>query len=351
MSDVFSDEYWQNEFAVTQADMDRLTTFITEVGQAQDLTVLVKRVIRGRILYGPDMSAPTQGVVATKLDAAAVKLWDPAGSWHIGDHAIFAKQIKQTDGQWLWDALVGEVRQVEETLVRIFFPLLADMKPFARADKGSKQAKTWSATVKKIVEDKKRLHEAQDWQDIILLEHGERIVPLLLNALQGESRFVRLSGRWFLRYLAQGLTPEQIEQVAWHLLVAARHPPLPIYSKPSPCPRMIHSVRPLPDPAGSSQPVPDAQPRPRTCLATSWPTPGSFTPRFPAYEPVSYTILCRPGIQVDSPYGESPTSIYCIEIYFFICYRHWRLLLTTWRLKRKDKHIGRIIRRSQITPA
>src|SRR5690606_36605084 len=98
------------------------------------------------------------------------------------------------------------------------------MTAFERAGKGSKSAQDWSAKVKQIVDDKRRILEAQDWQDIILLEHGERIVILMLDSLQDDNRFMRLSGRWSLRNLAQGFTPEQIEQIAWHLLVATAPP-------------------------------------------------------------------------------------------------------------------------------
>ena len=38
MTDVYSDRYWQTEFAVTQADMDRLESYIVETGTAYDST-------------------------------------------------------------------------------------------------------------------------------------------------------------------------------------------------------------------------------------------------------------------------------------------------------------------------
>jgi hypothetical protein len=51
MTDIYSDHYWETEFAVTQADMDRLESYIAETGQAHDLANLARRIIRGRLRY------------------------------------------------------------------------------------------------------------------------------------------------------------------------------------------------------------------------------------------------------------------------------------------------------------
>ncbi|MDY6875932.1 MAG: hypothetical protein SWK90_07000, partial [Chloroflexota bacterium] len=49
----FSDRYWIEEFQVTRADLDRIAAHIRETG-------LARRLVRGRLRYGPETSAPAQ---------------------------------------------------------------------------------------------------------------------------------------------------------------------------------------------------------------------------------------------------------------------------------------------------
>lgn len=297
MSDVFSDEYWQNEFAVTQADMDRLATFITEAGRAQDLTVLVKRVIRGRLRHG----SVAEEILTVESSPAgpSVRLWDPAAAWTQGDLAIFPQQNSLTRQ---WSALIGEITSVKETEVSIFLPSTQKRTGFILAESGSVKAQNWHKKVQEIVAEKRLAQQAEEQGELILLTYGERVASQLLEHLREDERFVRLSGRWFLRDLAQGLTPEQIEQVAWHLLVAAASPTttdlLTTLALSQNDPVLFGLYLALRDHPNLFQML---NPGPEPAWQLVGPPPGSFTPRFPAYDPVSYTILCRPGIQADAP--------------------------------------------------
>ena len=78
MTDPFSDHYWIEEFQVTKADLDRITAHIRETSRAHDLTTLARRVVRGRLRYGPETSTPALAGWAKDL---SVRLWDPAGEW------------------------------------------------------------------------------------------------------------------------------------------------------------------------------------------------------------------------------------------------------------------------------
>jgi hypothetical protein len=71
MADVYSDHYWQSEFNITEADLNRLGSFIKDANQAQDLTTLVKRVIRGRLRYGREVSPAAIGIRTTFTNFAS----------------------------------------------------------------------------------------------------------------------------------------------------------------------------------------------------------------------------------------------------------------------------------------
>jgi hypothetical protein len=292
MSDPFSDRYWLEEFQVTQADLDRISDHIRETGQAHDLTALARRVVRGRLRYGPEVSAPVQSTEA----GPSVRLWDPAGEWQPGDHTII----------WTWshkarrsEAMIGEITDVDSTFAHIVVDdRQRPMRTFRRAEAGSPEAIRWHQVVRKAVEDLRR-ESGQDAQiGAIILEHGERVASQLKDALRADKRFVRLAGRWFLRELAVSPTEEQLTALAWAMVGQV---------EPQPTEALVPLVQP-PLATGDSglfglylairersALFENADPgqRPRWALAGL--PPGACTPRYAAYDPETYEVLCLPG--------------------------------------------------------
>ena len=242
MSDVFSDAYWTDEFEVTLADLDRLANYIRETGRAHDLTTLAHRVVRGRLRYGSETSAAAR---ATWSKDPSVKLWDPAAQWKVGDRVVVARRVR-TGQKDRFEARVGEI--VGETVVQRegrtipAFVLALDGEPepakYELASPGSEEAEKWYRTVQMVVESQRASVEPEEQAHGILLKHGERIVSQLLEALQGDPRFLELEGRWFLRDLLVPLSEDQyaglyqallgrVEPLLTEALLPQLSPPLP----------------------------------------------------------------------------------------------------------------------------
>ena len=116
MSDVYSDHYWQSKFTVTQADMDRLEARIAKTGKAHELDAMTKRIIRGRLRHGAEISPAARGVQAALADHS-VRLWDPAGKWEVGDHVViwtwsFARRANEVKIGVDRDSIVALVREM-----------------------------------------------------------------------------------------------------------------------------------------------------------------------------------------------------------------------------------------------
>ena len=295
MADVYTDTYWTDEFQVTTADLDRIAAYIRETGLAHDLTELAKRVVRGRLRFGPESSAPAQTAWA---EDPSVRLWDPAGTWEVGDHVIVAVGFPEGDRR-RYEPFVGEVVAFEPQQVKVQIDALGEARAYStQARYSSDDLHKWRRFVEDLVEARRTGPDVKARVEFVILKHGERVVSQLLDALRADERFVRLAGRWFLRELATLSTEEQLTALAWAMV------PL---EDPQPTDALVPLVEPL-MPSGdpglfglylAMRKKPDlfrnVDPgqRPRWVLAG--PPPGSCIPSYAAYDPQTYEVLCRPG--------------------------------------------------------
>jgi len=295
VTDPFTDRYWIEEFQVTQADLERIAARIRETGQAHDLTALARRVVRGRLRHGPETSTPAQPAWA---EDPSVRLWDPAGEWEEGDHAIVAVHFREDDHKW-FEPFVGEITRVEAGKVRMQVDALGEPRSYStRARYSPDDLQKWRQLVEELVAARRGTKDVETQVEYVILEHGERVVSQLLDALRTDERFVRLAGRWFLRELAVSPTEEQLTALAWAMV------PL---EEPRPTAGLVPLVQPaltegdpnlfglylaMRDRSDLFENVEPGQ-RPRWILAG--PPPGAFTPQYPAYDPETYEILCLPS--------------------------------------------------------
>ncbi|RMD65814.1 hypothetical protein D6833_02355 [Candidatus Parcubacteria bacterium] len=295
MSDVLQDTYWMDEFRVTNADLERIAAYIRETGQAHDLTELAKRVVRGRLRFGPEHSTPAQLTLTTD---PSVRLWDPTKEWEVGDYVVVAVMSVE-GGRGRHKPYVGEVIEVGSETVRVQIDALGESRAYStRAKYSNDDLYKWREFVRRLVEDQAEPQNIGGQVDQVIWKHGERVISQLLDALRADNRFVRLAGRWFLRELALPPAEEQLTSLAWGMvnlddpqpienLVSLVQPPLA--EGDASLFGIYLAMRARPDLFANADPGQ----RPRWKLVG--PPPGSFTPRHPAYDPNTYEILCLPN--------------------------------------------------------
>jgi len=296
MSDVYSDTYWAEEFDVTTADLDRIARRMRESRSAYDLTELARRVVRGRLRHGPEQSP---AALPPWAEDPSVRLWDPAGKWEKGDRVLV----------WTWSyaerqqrVMVGEIVELTVSNAKVAVKDIRDPdRTFLLAPPGSENATRWYRTIEQAVNAMRQICQGEDRTDLVLLEHGERIVSRLLDALQADERFLTLEGRWFLRELLEPLSDVQIEGLfQWMLarsepastadLVPLVDPPLPggdvglfslyaaLLDRPERFANVGTPTRPL------WQAVRPPPPPPERAVAAYY-----------AYDPETFEILVQPG--------------------------------------------------------
>lgn len=289
MDAPFSDLYWDEEFQVTEADLDRIADHIQETKQAYELTALARRLVRGRLRDGPDRKSVP--VHPERVGDASVRLWDPAGEWKEGDHAYVCTWSRLRGDE----VKVGEVTSMDDQ--HVFIVVEDDLKKFCRAGPHSPNAVKWHQTVVRAIEELKRGTTESDRIEHTVLKHGERIMSPLLDALKADQRFIRLAGRWYLRQLAVSPTDKQLASLAWAMVTLEEG-------------KSTSDLVPLIQPSlaqgdsglfGLYQAMrgselfenEDPGKRPRWILVG--PPPGTCTARHAAYDPEGYDVLCLPG--------------------------------------------------------
>jgi hypothetical protein len=132
--------------------------------------------------------------------------------------------------------------------------------------------------------------------EYVILEHGEKVISQLVEALRGDERFLRLAGRWFLRELAASPTEVQLESLAWGMVpleeAKSTAELLPLVKPPvaEGDPGLFGLYLAMRESASFENADPGK--RPRWILAA--PPPGTCTPQHAAYDPESYEVLCIP---------------------------------------------------------
>lgn len=294
--------YWTQEFLVTQADIDRLVAFIDSSGQAQFLSTLAKRVIDGRLRYGHDQSTPVNQISDT---TTKVRLWDPAGEWQIGDRVI----VLLKPGERLV-AYIGVVQAVDWATdrVTVFIPEENYKQDYGLLYARAPTRQRVVANVQRAVAQQRGLLAGQTTDDNraetvekIMGESGERIVSLLLHALREDQRLTLLDDRYFPRSLTDSPSESQLHKLAWSLL--AQPDPLPTSDLLALIPNAsgdaalfgLHlALRQHPHWFKNTQ----SEERPLWKLAG--PPPGSFTPHHAVYDPDTCELLCVPGNEVSA---------------------------------------------------
>lgn len=194
MTDVFSEEYWSEQFNITQDDLQRITERLERESAPQDLKSIALRIVRGRLEHGHDLSP---AVLSELTGKSSVRLWDPAGDWQVGDVVLVARHSgNDQEGDPIHSAYLAEVMEIRDGLAFIKIENIG-VKKYSLARPGSQDAINWHKTVREVVEKKLQSDDLDQQAEGILLRYGERVFSRLADTLQSDSRLTELEGKWF----------------------------------------------------------------------------------------------------------------------------------------------------------
>jgi len=288
-------KYWEAEFSVSVADLDRICERIRRDKKTVDITTIAKHLVNGRIEYGYEESP---SVLKSWTGKESVRLWDPAGKWAIGDGVIVAKIIDLERDEY--GCFVGEVigfeKGITQGTVREHVCVQLDGWPnpvtYSKAAAGSPDALRWHEMVHEVVEQKYESKDIQKQVDGIILKYGNKIVSALRNAMESDKRFVSLEGNWYLDEILPQVPPEQIDQIHEKLVAGNSEPEsrdIDIKEKMA-----IHVAM-----AANPKKFINTGTKSRPKWEPAVPTPEEAIVNQYAFDPETYMIICQPGKQLN----------------------------------------------------
>ncbi len=202
----FYERYWVRIFGITQADVAHLVQAIRVLGEARDLTAMVKDVIQARLEQGPQVtSGPAPD---DQMPGRTVRHWDPGAMWSEGDRVIVPVASREHPDR-AYAPRVGEALRVGESYVVVKVDGVAAPQVYGLGIRtGTASGAAAEAEMATLAE---RTDMASQVDDVVW-RFGPCAVSQLLHALEADGRFVELEGRWFLRELAE--RPRETEMAA-----------------------------------------------------------------------------------------------------------------------------------------
>lgn len=207
--------YWEYEFDITMSDVERISALIKELNLPASIVVLARRIIRGRIRYGQDISP---SAITEWAGKRTVQLWDPAGKWSVGDGVVVVRNNDETDQ---YETYVGYITSLEPQLANI--EINHEEIAFMRAEPGSNKAQKWHALVREVVAQKIKSAEIDDQVTAVLAQFGDRIISRLVEVLEHDQRFIGFDNQWFLTELIDPLPISQVRSI-YKKLIELRKP-------------------------------------------------------------------------------------------------------------------------------
>lgn len=278
-------------------DLDRVARRIQRTQEAYDLTALGRRLVRGRLRYGPEKG---QSLATEEVPEHRIRVWDPAAAWHEGDHALFGVPAMR-DGARLLVPVVGRLGKIHGQGVTVRLDGGGETRIYGLAarDRHDEMLVRWRQSVEEAVTALGKSDDEDSRIDYVLWRHGEEILSVLLAALRHDPRFIELNGCWFLRSLAVVPSEGQLENLARTMLQSA--------DDPMGAEELVHRCQPslregaagLFGLAMALGERPDLFRNVAPGLNPRWvlagPPPGTYVARLAAYDPESYAVLCEPG--------------------------------------------------------
>lgn len=288
MIDIYSDDYWLNEFTITAADLNRFQERILREDKPLDTTNLVKLLIKGRLEFGHEISP---SVLKSWTGKDSVRIWDPFAKWSLGDGIIVPKEVKNN----YYQCFIGEVIRVNETKSQIDI-WLDGQETLVTYRYGNPAAIGVGEFAKKLVEEK------YGELDYVVMRFGNRIASALLHALDTDERFIGLEGNWYLTQKLPFIETSLIKSVHQSLLIRDHFildDILPmvkvdalqneLFLKMATQVALLKLPEHFENIGTSSHPLWRALP----------PRPDNAKVKYHAYDTKNYEILCSPGQQLE----------------------------------------------------
>ncbi len=210
MTDIFSDEYWNSQFDVTQDDLKRIEEWLGEQQRGAGIEEITRRIIRGRLKFGQDASpSALPGWVQEKH----VLSWDEEEKWQVGSQVLVLKsEWARHGGRREIKPVFGRIDKITHNSFEI-----EGIGTYGRVAPGSPEAQTRYEYLRNVVWEKEqssRQSQAniETQTETILMKNGAQVASRIVAALGKRERFVSHHQRWYLSQWLPEVSPGTLKR-------------------------------------------------------------------------------------------------------------------------------------------
>lgn len=289
--EVDTDQYSWVKFDVTVDDLERLSQEIQRTKEAYPVIALARKLIQHYLAVG---SMPrSRQITSSGQGMTTVRWWDQVEKVLVGDllivlynNDLVIRTVEVTDVE---TAPTG-------TKIHVFLPEEQKSSTYIKPNDPGK----WARIQNRLREKRVGL-ENSDKIDQILTRFGDKIIAKVETALKVDSRFVRLSGRWFTKADSTRLSANQLRELTWSML--KQNGPLLTSALATAVDGSVEGDSWLFGVYLTLREHPEffrkvnSGPQPRWELIG--PPLGPFTPQHSVYDPETYEVVARVGEEAD----------------------------------------------------
>lgn len=191
------------EFQITNNDLDRIEKWMKEQKTGMPLDSVIRRLVRGRVLYGEDRAGQIVTSLSQYANSAHVLSWDQLEQWDLNKLVLVARTIneKVTPQFGMISAIEG-CGQDECFVIQIGQAFIK----YQRYKPGSKEVKQIIQYLTEAIQNEQlalvNTPNDVDFEsrvNIYILNSGAGIATKIINALVADFRFVQYNQTWLLR--------------------------------------------------------------------------------------------------------------------------------------------------------
>ncbi len=214
-------------FQITDDDLERIERWMKEqcVGVSSD--EIIRRVARGRILYGEDREGKGITSLAQYANSINVLSWDQLDQWEVNKMVMIARTINGKISPQF-----GVITSIEKCNQDECFVLQIgnEFVKYAKHKPGSYEVKEYIRYLTEAIQNERISHanapEAQDLLskvNLFLLNNGTKIATQIINGLNANNKFIQYNQMWYLREWVLPIEIQEIKHIHKKLLLNIEH--------------------------------------------------------------------------------------------------------------------------------
>jgi len=209
MSSTESKNFWESIFDITINDIDRIHALIEEKQYPVSIINIEKKVIRGRLIHGEDLSPP---VLSDWSGKESIRLWDPAAEWDLRDNVIVVRGVSDTSER-RYEYFFGVIKKIDLADGSASIDIGGEFVDYGLVEPYSDLAINIKNNVREIVASLANSSSLEDRISAVFTEFGGKIKSRLKEVLSAQKSFINIDEYWFLNEVIEDIQRSELMKI------------------------------------------------------------------------------------------------------------------------------------------